>query len=634
MKAYQLKIMIKNSKPPIWRRCTVPAGITFSQLGVVLNEVMGWTGYHLSAFEFYHLKLRFEEMEDDFDTWWDYDIAESSEHVIDQYMESEDWFTYTYDFGDDWTHRVTIENVLPDFQYNYPVVIKFKGNCPPEDCGGIEGYYQLSENGINDTGNLDEEMNSQRELPTEEDYDMAEINEMFAKNFQIQYVAKEETRRKDELYDEFVVKSGTSLKAVRNGNRVNTRSKIITSRRHQTDDILQKIADMMNLYADSENMKNLNKVSEMYGSNNLVKEEDEETLEEIFNSYTKKDLQEIARFHSIKYFSSYNKVDLIKNTIETIMDKNMFTSYFACLRDTEIDAFMRALDGNLEYEDFKYEIDRIYFAGYCTVTEDDYVLIPSEVKTAFNEINTESFHKIRKRRSAVLDCFIAADFLYGSAPLGVISTMLRNYTGSAYLIGDIIAESDTIPYCLRDFTIMEEEYIAFDLLHNKQLDNLHALQWNKEYYIPTYNEILELASQGYIRSEKTIRKLQNYLVEKMYAPFEDAVTASRNIQREIMMGGKMQKIYDILESCSIRAQSQKQLNELVSLINELWNNTRMISNRGFAPNELIKEERKFLKPLPNDKVIDFQQAKRSKVYPNDMCPCGSGKKYKHCCGCK
>lgn len=40
--------------------------------------------------------------------------------------------------------------------------------------------------------------------------------------------------------------------------------------------------------------------------------------------------------------------------------------------------------------------------------------------------------------------------------------------------------------------------------------------------------------------------------------------------------------------------------------------------------------------MPGDKadIIDFQEERRKKVYPNDPCPCGSGKKYKHCCGKK
>ena len=57
MKAFQLKVVIKDSKPPIWRRVIVPAGITFSQLSMILNEAMGWSGEHLCEFEFYHLRL-------------------------------------------------------------------------------------------------------------------------------------------------------------------------------------------------------------------------------------------------------------------------------------------------------------------------------------------------------------------------------------------------------------------------------------------------------------------------------------------------------------------------------------------------------------------------------------------------
>ena len=53
----------------------------------------------------------------------------------------------------------------------------------------------------------------------------------------------------------------------------------------------------------------------------------------------------------------------------------------------------------------------------------------------------------------------------------------------------------------------------------------------------------------------------------------------------------------------------------------------MLLNRGFTPNELLIEERKMLRPLSGKgNVIDFAQAKKNKIYPNDLCPCGSGKK--------
>ena len=44
MKAFQLKVMIKNSKPPVWRRVVVPEEILFSQLSLIFNKIMGWGG--------------------------------------------------------------------------------------------------------------------------------------------------------------------------------------------------------------------------------------------------------------------------------------------------------------------------------------------------------------------------------------------------------------------------------------------------------------------------------------------------------------------------------------------------------------------------------------------------------------
>ena len=57
-------------------------------------------------------------------------MLDAAETLIEPFMDSKDWFTYLYDFGDYWEHRVEIENILPEYECNYPVVIKYKGNTP------------------------------------------------------------------------------------------------------------------------------------------------------------------------------------------------------------------------------------------------------------------------------------------------------------------------------------------------------------------------------------------------------------------------------------------------------------------------------------------------------------------------
>lgn len=177
MKAYQMKIMIKNSHPPIWRRCIVPARLTFSQLGFVLNEVMGWNGSHLFLFDFYHLGIQIEEDPEDLQ-WDDREIMDAIDTPIEPFMDEEDWFTYIYDFGDYWEHRVEIEKILPDYEFDYPIVLKYKGDTPYEDCGGIYGYYELLEILENPEDPRYEEMNEWVEELPQPDYDMEEINDI------------------------------------------------------------------------------------------------------------------------------------------------------------------------------------------------------------------------------------------------------------------------------------------------------------------------------------------------------------------------------------------------------------------------------------------------------------------------
>jgi Plasmid pRiA4b ORF-3-like protein len=53
---------------------------------------------------------------------------------------------YTYDFGDGWEHGIVLEKGLPiDPNMAYPLCTGGRSACPPEDCGGIGGFYNLLE---------------------------------------------------------------------------------------------------------------------------------------------------------------------------------------------------------------------------------------------------------------------------------------------------------------------------------------------------------------------------------------------------------------------------------------------------------------------------------------------------------
>jgi len=48
---YQLKVTLRESKPPIWRGFQVSGDITLRRLHLILQDVMGWTNSHLYRFD-------------------------------------------------------------------------------------------------------------------------------------------------------------------------------------------------------------------------------------------------------------------------------------------------------------------------------------------------------------------------------------------------------------------------------------------------------------------------------------------------------------------------------------------------------------------------------------------------------
>ena len=144
---YQFKITLKGVKPPIWRRIQVAEIYTFWDLHVAIQDVMGWLDYHLHGFEMVNpstgLKVNIGSPDEDFDR----EVLPVWKQKIADYFSMENRSAdYVYDFGDSWEHQIQLEKILPrEKNINYPICIKGKRACPPEDCGGIWGYEDFLE---------------------------------------------------------------------------------------------------------------------------------------------------------------------------------------------------------------------------------------------------------------------------------------------------------------------------------------------------------------------------------------------------------------------------------------------------------------------------------------------------------
>ena len=142
---YQLKVTLRESKPPIWRQFQVSGNITLHRLHLILQDVMGWTNSNLYRFDIGGIQYSVPDpVEDDFN---ELHLVDSRRTKLSKVVPREKArFTYEYDFGDSWEHEILIEKILPaDPGAQYPLCLAGKRACPPEDCGGIWGYGELLE---------------------------------------------------------------------------------------------------------------------------------------------------------------------------------------------------------------------------------------------------------------------------------------------------------------------------------------------------------------------------------------------------------------------------------------------------------------------------------------------------------
>jgi hypothetical protein len=140
---YQFKVTLAGSKPPIWRRLLIPGQMTLVQLHEVLQIAMGWTDSHLHDFDI-DSEMYGEPNPEDRAMGLKPTRNERTVRVSKVLGVVGAKANYTYDFGDDWVHRIVVEKILPPVPgVSYPVCVAGKRNCPPEDCGGIYGYENL-----------------------------------------------------------------------------------------------------------------------------------------------------------------------------------------------------------------------------------------------------------------------------------------------------------------------------------------------------------------------------------------------------------------------------------------------------------------------------------------------------------
>ncbi len=141
------KIQLRDiTKPPVWRRLEIPGNFTFDDLHNTIQSAFGWWNSHLYQFEkspFCHGWKVKEPSE--YDDQMGDDVEDAATTVVADFIKRKrlNKFVYVYDFGDSWVHDITLEKKDDETSRSYPVCLAGKGACPHEDCGGVWGWEEI-----------------------------------------------------------------------------------------------------------------------------------------------------------------------------------------------------------------------------------------------------------------------------------------------------------------------------------------------------------------------------------------------------------------------------------------------------------------------------------------------------------
>ncbi len=135
-----VRIELRGTNPLIWRQVEVPTSITLKVLHDVVQVAMSWFDCHLWEFTIAGQRYGLPMDQD-----WGMEPSRDPAKVRlrDVLRPRRTIIDYLYDFGDGWEHRLTVTNVRQgEPGIGYPRYVAGERNAPPENCGGIPGFYE------------------------------------------------------------------------------------------------------------------------------------------------------------------------------------------------------------------------------------------------------------------------------------------------------------------------------------------------------------------------------------------------------------------------------------------------------------------------------------------------------------
>jgi len=356
-----------------------------------------------------------------------------------------------------------------------------------------------------------------------------------------------------------------------------------------------------------------------------------EALRDALRADTVNGLQSLASQLNIRGVSKWRKEALVERVAEELLKPEQVRRMLLKLDDEDMAFFERAVrEGPVEQlaDDYTKHL-QIRYLGLMQIFVRGEALtfvVPTEIRAIYRQLCEEGFEESRAFFSLLDRTVRASVNLYGIVGITDVLRMFNQFGPKQATRADI---DD-----LLDQRRSGGEYKRWqeDLIKPDLADDGYAAAWalltargDRPRYQPGKSELLLYAERDFLLQNRAGQALIRYLLrdnEEFDVDAEDVTYAVEEVYDRLQEGQSIREVLEFLVEEDLIADTLQSYNAIIPLIRDLYNNMRLWRNNGFTPHELHQAD-------GGDRVLPSPAHKPGR---NDPCPCGSGKKYKRCCG--
>lgn len=345
---------------------------------------------------------------------------------------------------------------------------------------------------------------------------------------------------------------------------------------------------------------------------------------------TKDELKELVKLYGLKGVSKLNKDALCDELMPVILEEAV--NFIAVFDESQLQYVEELVaKGQItECVNPKGKYGFLENLGLAAISKEGKVTLADEVRAQYKkyfdtaegsrELSSRYLQYAKLRRYT-----LAAVHLYGMIEFNQFKALYEKYEGEALDEKTYFDWLAIDSYLVRPYDYMNG-YIVAECLYMFEMEGFNELLKNTEgkaYYEPSKEEFMRYSDEDYYEHTLHIERLKTHLrtVYKLDEQTAEEAVFDLCLGQQITTkvgDNTLQQTLSHWNVMGISPKSMEEVNKLVGLVIKVMNTTRVWLNRGFTPDEVHGVVR--------------EQISKVKVGRNEACPCGSGKKYKKCCG--